>query len=42
MKDIIKIIKSLENIGILLKGTTTKVSIQEGVFFNFLRPLMTY
>ena len=42
MKDIIKIIKSLENIGILLKGTTTKVSIQEGVFLNFLRPLMTY
>ena len=35
MKDIIKIIKSLENIGILLKGTTTKVSIQEGVFLIF-------
>ena len=42
MKDIIKITKSLENIGISLKGTTTKVSIQEGVFLNFLRPLMTY
>ena len=42
MKDIIKITKSLENIGISLKGTTTKVSIQEGVFSNFLRPLMTY
>ena len=27
--------------GILLKGTTTKVTIQEGVFLNFLRPLVT-
>ena len=41
IKDIIKIIKSLENIGILLKGTTTKVTIQEGIFLNFLRPLVT-
>ena len=41
IKDIIKIIKSLENMGILLKGTTTKVTIQEGVFLNFLRPLVT-
>ena len=33
MKDIMKVIKSLENRGILLKRTTRKI--------NFLRPLMT-
>ena len=36
-----KVIKSLENRGILLKGTTRKITIQEGGFLNFLRPLMT-
>ena len=41
IKDIIKVIKSLENRGILLKGTTTKTDSQEGGFLNFLSPLMT-
>ena len=36
-----KIIKSLENRGILLKGTTRKITSQEGGFSNFLRPLLT-
>ena len=41
IKDIIKGIKSLENRGILLKGTTKKITSLEGGFLNFLRPLMT-
>ena len=41
IKDIIKVIKSLENRGILLKGTNRKITSQEGGFLNFLRPLMT-
>ena len=36
-----KVITSLENRGVLLKGTTTKTTSQEGGFLNFLRPLMT-
>ena len=40
-KDIAKVIKSLENRGILLKGSTRKITSQEGGFLNFLRPLMT-
>ena len=36
-----KVIKSLENRGILIKGTTTKMTSQEGEFLNFLRLLMT-
>ena len=40
-KDIMKIIKSLENRGILLKWTSRKVTSQERGFLNFLRPLMT-
>ena len=36
-----KVIKSLENRGILLKGTTRKITSQEGGFLNFLRPLIT-
>ena len=36
-----KVIKSLENRGILFKGTTRKIASQGGGFFNFLRPLMT-
>ena len=38
IKDIMKVIKSLENKGILLKGTTRKVASEEGQFINFLRP----
>ena len=41
IKDIIKVYKSLENRGILLRGTTRKISRQEGGFFNCLRPLTT-
>ena len=41
IKDIMKVIKSLENWEILLKGTTRKITIQEGWFTNFLKPLMT-
>ena len=36
-----KVIKFLENRGILLKGTTTKITSQEGGFLNFIRLLMT-
>ena len=35
-----KVIKSLENKGILLKGTTTKIISEDGGFLNFLRRLM--
>ena len=38
IKDIMKVIKSLENRGILLKGTTIKITSQEGGFLNILRP----
>ena len=31
-----KVTISLENRGILLKGTTTKITSQEGGFLNFL------
>ena len=40
MKDIIKVIKSLENRGILLKVNTKKVTAQEEGLLNFLNPLM--
>ena len=36
-----KVISSLENRGISSKGTTRKITIQEGEFLNFLRSLMT-
>ena len=36
-----KVIKSLGNKGTLIKGTTTKITSQEGGFLNFLRSLMT-
>ena len=36
-----KVIKSLENTGILLKGTTKKIISQEGAYLNFHGPLMT-
>ena len=35
-----KVIKSLEKRGILLKGTTKKIGGQERGFLNFLRSLM--
>ena len=38
IKDIIKVIKSLESRRILLKETTKNVTSQEGGFVNFLRP----
>ena len=36
-----KVIKSLENRGILLKGTIRKIASQEGGILDFLRPLIT-
>ena len=36
-----RVIKSLENRGTLLKGTTRKVISKKGGFLNFLRPLRT-
>ena len=36
MKDIIKVITSVENRGILLRGTTEKVIIEKGGFLMFL------
>ena len=39
-KDIIKVIRSLENRGILLKGITKKNSSEKRGFLIFLRPLM--
>ena len=41
IKYIMKVIESLENRGILLKGTTRKITSQERRLLNFLRPLMT-
>ena len=41
IKDIMKLIKSLENKGFLLTETTRKITGQEGGFLNFLRPLIT-
>ena len=41
IKDIIKVISSLENRGILLKETTEKVSSQERGFLKFVRPLLS-
>ena len=40
IKDIMKVIKSLENTGISLKETARKITSQKGGFLNFLRPLM--
>ena len=40
IKDIIKVMRSLENIGILLKGTIGKAISQEGGLLNFLSPLI--
>ena len=41
IKDIVKVTKSLENRGILLKGTARNITSQKGEVLNFLRPLMT-
>ena len=41
IKYIIKVIKSIENRAILLKGTTRKIISQERRFLIFLRLLMT-
>ena len=41
IKDILKVIKSLDKRGILLKLTIRKITSQEGGFLNFLRLLMT-
>ena len=40
IKDIMKVIKSLENRRSLIKGTTRKFTSKEGGFLNFLRLLM--
>ena len=40
-KDVIKVVKSLENREILLKGTIRKISSQKGGFLNFPSPLMS-
>ena len=41
IKDIIKVINSLENRGVLLNGTTRKISSHKREFLNFLRSLMS-
>ena len=41
IKDIMKVIESLENRGILLKGNFIKITIQEGGFPSFVTPLIT-
>ena len=40
IKDVIKVIRSLENEGILFKGTTRKINSQERRLIRFLGPLM--
>ena len=41
IKEVMKVIKSFETRGLLLKGSTTKIATQEGGFLNFFRPLIT-
>ena len=41
IKDVMKVIKSSENRGVLLKGTTRKITSHKGEFLDFLRPIMT-
>ena len=41
MKYVMKVIKSLENRWILLKGTTRKITSHRGEFLDFLRPIIT-
>ena len=40
IKDVIKVIRSLENKGILFKGATRKINSQERRLIRFLGPLM--
>ena len=40
IKDVIKVIRSFENKGILFKGTTRKINSQERRLIRFLGPLM--
>ena len=40
-KDIVKVVRLLENRKILLKGTTRKISSQDGGFLNFFRLIMS-
>ena len=42
MKDLIKVIRSLENKGILLKGNTSKSNSQKGGLIIFLAPLTRF
>ena len=37
----LKVVRSLENFGILLKEDTRKISSPKGWFLNFVRPLMS-
>ena len=41
IEDIMKVVESLGNRKILLKGTARKITSQEGGFLNFLQSLMT-
>ena len=41
IKDVIKVIRSLENKGILLKVTTREISSQKVGFLNCLRPIVS-
>ena len=41
IEDIMKVVESLGNRKILLKGTARKITSQEGGFLNFLKSLMT-
>ena len=41
IKNIIKVIRSPENRGILLKETTRKITSPEGAFTSFLKPLLS-
>ena len=41
IKDVMKVIKSLDNREILLKENNRKITSQEGRFLNFFRPLIT-
>ena len=41
IKHIMKVIESLENRGILWKGTTAKITSQKEGFMNFVRPFLT-
>ena len=42
IRDIMKVIKPLENREVSLKRTTTKITSQKVAFSNFLKTLMTF